>query len=98
MDYPEFKKKIDIDFLNEHISEMIELNIPYPYSLIFMIRNKSIRDSAHELYIMRGRENNLFYNNIKHIDSRANEDYNEYEFRKLIEYIQKVPKFERLLK
>jgi hypothetical protein len=98
MEFTDFKNKIDIKFLNEHINEIIELNIPYPYTLNNLIYNESIRQSAKQLFHMRGRENNGFYYNIKHIDSRENEDYYEYEFRKLIEYIQKVPKFERLLK
>ena len=98
MEFEDLKKKIDIKFLNENISEIIELNIPYPVSLNDFIVNKSIRQSARQLFILRSRENKLFYYNLKHVDSRENEDYYEYEFRKLIEYIQKVPKFERLLK
>lgn len=98
MNFKQYEKKVNVEFLNKHLSEIIELNIAFPYSLVMLIKDNNLHKSAHKLYIMRARENVNFYNNMKHIDSRENEDFYDYEFRKLVEYTRRVPKFRELIR
>ena len=97
MNIIEFKQKINIDFLNEHIQEMIQYNIPFPIELVFNIKNMDLQRSIHQLYYLKAKQFPAWYKTMKRVDE-GDMEYYDYSYKKTIEYCQKMPQFKGLLR
>ena len=95
-----FEDIINRDFLEENIMDMIKLNIPFPHSLVDMIKDPIKQDTINELYMARTFENKLFLYAFKHggIYGSDWEDWFDMEFKILNDFITKAPKFRGLIK
>lgn len=97
MNIVEFKQKINIDFLNEHIAEMISYNVPFPIAFIVHIRDEDLQQSIHRLYYLKAKEFPAWYEAMKRVDE-GDMPYYDYSYKKTIEYCQKMPQFKELLR
>lgn len=97
MNIIEFKQKVNIDYLNKHIAEMISYNVPFPIALVFRIENADLQQSIHKLYYLKAKKFPAWYEAMKRFDE-GDMDYYDYSYKKTIEYCQKMPQFKELLR
>lgn len=97
MNVDEYLAKINIDYLNEHINEMLSYNVPFPIDLVFHIRNKEIQESVHMAYLLKAKEYQTWYDAMKRFDE-GDTPYYDYCYKKLLEYVVKMPQFKELLR
>lgn len=97
MNVEEYLAKINIDYLNEHINEMLDYNVPFPIQLVGLIRNDDLEDSVREVYALKAKEYQTWYDAMKRVDE-GDMEYYDYCYKKLLEYVVKMPQFKELLK
>lgn len=97
MKFIEFKQRVNIDYLNENINEMLKYNIPFPIELVFLIENEDIQKSIHMLYFLKAKNYKTWYNMMKRTDE-GDMEYYDYSYKKLLEYVTKLPQFKELIK
>ena len=96
----QFIDMIDTEFLEQNITEMISVNIPFPFIFKNMLRSDKMREVVHRWYIARTLDNTLFRYAFKHGGPYSNdwEEWYDVEFQILMDFIEKAPKFKGLIK
>lgn len=97
--YDDFEKVINKQFLDRNIKDMIRYNIPFPHTLITLISSHYFGLTVESIYIYKTQTNNLWLEAFKHIGQYYSDEDNFYEieFKILLDYVDKIPKFKELI-